>query len=208
MSYDVLVDSYRSRVRELLDKNNDAYLLYAALELRCGVETRMKEFLEPLHHIPKSQRREYAIGKLGKSISTAFQITDQLALFTIVFPETNDEITLRYVPIPKRLQEIASKLGDVLHYIGERNAEDPNWWQRLRSLLEEGYEWFAYVASGDLIGVPLLNTKNRTTHLRMFLWADDPRSQIAGRLTQGAKHIIRVAYEPIPKVPPNSNSDA
>jgi hypothetical protein len=199
--YDVNSDSYRERIRGLLDHGDEASLLYAALELRCAVEGRMKEYLDPLDHIPKAHKKEYSVVKLGKTVDGAFQLVDQVCLFTICFGD-GAELPLRYIPVPKRLQAIAARAGDVLHFSGETNSSNPNWWKSLRTTLEEGYSWFAFVATGDLLGLPLLNRKTRQANVRAFLLKSDPRSALLERLSQGGKHRILVAYEPLPKEPP------
>ena len=206
MSYGVSADSYCSRIRDLLDRNDESSLLYATLELRCAVEARMKEYLDPLDHIPKAHKKEYSVVKLGRTVDNVFPLKEQIALFTICFPNRGEEVTLRYVPVPKRLQDIAARAGDALHYPGDRNTDDPIWWSRLREMVEEGYEWFTYVAAGDLMGMPLLNRRTKQSILRIFMLDDDPRSPVLKRLAAGAQHIIRVGYEPLPKSPPRDST--
>ncbi len=55
---DYLVNSrnYLLRARKRLDEKTPASLFYAAFELRCGVESRMQEYLDAQDHI--SQRRK------------------------------------------------------------------------------------------------------------------------------------------------------
>lgn len=45
-SYSTSPGSYASRVKKLLDAGDSASLLYAALELRCGVEARIRQLLD------------------------------------------------------------------------------------------------------------------------------------------------------------------
>jgi len=166
----------------------------------------MKEYLAPLDHVPRAQKKEYSVVKLGRTVDNVFPLKEQIALFTICFPDGGEEVTLRYVPVPKRLQDIAARGGDSLHYPGERNANDPMWWRRLREMIVEGYEWFSYVAAGDLMGMPLLNRKTKQSNLRIFMLDDDPRSLFLKRLALGAEHKIRVGYEPIPRNPPRASA--
>ena len=202
MPYGTSADSYSSRVKDLLARNNESSLLYATLELRCGVEARMKEYLDPLEHIPKAHKKEYSVVKLGKAVDNAFQAKDQIAIFTICFPDGSEEISLRYIPVPKRLQDIAARAGDALHFPGEAKIEDPLWWHSLRQVIEEGSNWLAWVATGDLIGMPLLNRKTKQTSLRIHIGDEDQRSASLRRLVEGQEHKIKVAYEPVPKAPP------
>lgn len=202
MAYDSSPRSYESRIQKLLQTGDEASLLYAALELRCGVEARMKEYLDPLDHIPKAHKKEYSVVKLGRTVDNAFQKKDQICLFTILFPDDGEKLTLRYIPVPKRLQDIAARAGDALHFPGEANADDPEWWGRLRTTIEEGWRWFSYVAEGELIGIPLINKKTQQLILRAVLPLDDVRRAGMRRLPMGAVHHISVAYEPMPIEPP------
>ena len=111
MAYSVAVSAYLERIEGLLADKTEANLLYAAVELRCGVEARMKEYLEPLEHIPKSQKKEWAIAKLGLSIENAFRTGDKIMIFTVRSPRLDAECTLMYIPVSSRLQEIACRLG-------------------------------------------------------------------------------------------------
>lgn len=206
MSYDVSTESYVSRVEELLRRGDEASLLYAALELRCGVEGRMKEYLDPLEHIPKALKKEYSVVKLGRTVDSAFQMTDQICLFTVALPD-GETVVLKYIPVPKRLQQIAARVGDALHFSGEDSADDPKWWGQLRNIVEEGHDWLSFVATGDLMGLPLINLKTKQTVLRIVFKSEDPRRDRLDRLAQGAEHLIRVAYEPVPQTPPRRRSE-
>jgi hypothetical protein len=103
MAYSLAVSAYLERIEGLLKDKTEANLLYAALELRCGVEARMKEYLDPLDHIPKSQKKEWAIPKLGLSIENAFRTGDKIMLFTVRSRKQNAEYTLMYTPVSSRL---------------------------------------------------------------------------------------------------------
>ena len=98
-----------------MDEGTEEALTYAALELRCEVEARLKEYIETIEHIPKSQRKEWAVAKLGRSIESAYRTGDKMMLFTIRLPEESSEFQLLYTPVTKRLQDIANRLGDFPH---------------------------------------------------------------------------------------------
>lgn len=207
MPYHVSTESYAGRVEALLARGDEPSLLYAALELRCGVEGRMKEYLDPLDHIPRALKKEYSVVKLGKTVDNAFQVKDQICLVTVAFPDGREEVLLRYVPVPKRLQEIAARVGDALHFPGETNTDDSKWWERLRSIVEEGRDWLYFVAAGDLMGLPLINRKTKQTILRIVLGGDDPRRERLSGLAKGAEHLVHFAYEPVPATPPRRGGE-
>ena len=199
MALDTSVNAYIARIRERLAEPKSEFALYAALELRCAVEGRMKQYLEPLSHIPKAHKKEWSVVKLGKSINNAFKIKEQIATFTICLTNPADFIELRYIPISPRLQDIAAKLGDYLHFPNEEKAVDHERSEALRALVHEGLTWLEFAASGELIGVPLINRKTRQTNLQIIFSRDDPRAAKFERLQQGEQHVIKVDYSPLPK---------
>ena len=46
MVYGINAESYLSRARKQLDEGTQNGLFYSAFELRCGVETRLHEYLD------------------------------------------------------------------------------------------------------------------------------------------------------------------
>jgi hypothetical protein len=56
MGYGIHSRSYLKRARQRLDEGYPESLFYAAFELRCGVESRMKEYLDAQDHISESNR--------------------------------------------------------------------------------------------------------------------------------------------------------
>jgi hypothetical protein len=191
MAYSLAVSAYLERIEGLLKEKTEARLLYAALELRCGVEARMKEYLDPLDHIPKSQKKEWAIAKLGLSIENAFRAGDKIMIFTVRFPKQNTECTLMYTPVSSRLQGIACRLGDYLHLPKANIVKDSTWWNNLRELVHEGY--------GELL-LPLLHMPTGQTNVRAVIPEGDPRRNLIAELAvSGEAHVINVQYiEPLP----------
>ena len=200
MAYSLAVSAYLERIDRLLKDGTEGSLLYAALELRCGVEARMKEYLEPLDHIPKSQKKEWSVAKLGRSIETVFRSGDKIMIFTVRSAKLDAECTLMYIPVSSRLQEIASRLGDYLHFPKGNSVDDPSWWTRLRELMREGYGELLLANSGELVGLPLLHKPTGRINVRAVFAQGDPRSDFIAKLAlSGEAHVIAVQYiEPVP----------
>ncbi|OJY13203.1 MAG: hypothetical protein BGO99_09380 [Nitrosospira sp. 56-18] len=195
MTYSLAVSAYLKRIESLLKDNTEASLLYAALELRCGVEARLKEYLEPLEHIPKSQKKEWAIAKLGLSIQNAFQTGDKIMIFTVRSRSQDEECTLIYTPVSSRLQQIACRLGDYLHLPKDNSVENMGWWDSLRELIDEGYGELLLANSGELIGLPLLHKRTGQTKVRAVIAEDDPRRKFLAEIAEsGEVHVISVQY--------------
>jgi hypothetical protein len=199
MAYSVASADYVDRIKVLVDEDTPASLIYAALELRCGVEARLREYIETIDHIPKAQKKEWAVAKLGRSIESAYRTGDKIMIFTIIFPEDGAQLRLTYTPVSKRLQDIAKRLGDYLHAPRPSEIENPAWWQQLRDLLKEAYPLLMLACSGELIGLPLIHRPTNRLNVHVLLSGDDARSVLLPRITQGAEHTLRVEYiEPIP----------
>ncbi|PTR06309.1 hypothetical protein C8R32_11123 [Nitrosospira sp. Nsp5] len=200
MAYSLAVSAYLERIDGLLKDGTDASLLYAALELRCGVEARMKEYLEPLEHIPKSQKKEWAIAKLARSIEKAFRVGDKIMIFTVRSHRLDTECTLMYTPVSSRLQEVTNRLGVYLHFPKDNSVPDPTWWNHLRELICEGYGELLLANSGELIGLPLLHKPTGRINVRAVIPNGDPRENfIAELVASGEAHVINVQYiEPRP----------
>lgn len=199
MAYPTASTDYLDRMKTLLDDGSEASLVYAALELRCGVEARLREYIETIDHIPNAQKKEWAVAKLGRSIETAYRTGDKIMIFTITFPEDGAQLQLMYTPVSRRLQEIAKRLGDYLHVPKGDAAENQAWWRQLRELLVEAYPLLKLATSGELIGLPLIHRPTNRLNARVLLLGNDPRGALVPRLIQGTQHTLRVEYiDPIP----------
>lgn len=199
MTYSIASSDYLERAKVLLDEGTEASLIYAALELRCGVEARLKEYIENIDHIPKNQKKDWAVAKLGRSIETAYRTGDKIMIFTIQFPEDGEQLQLMYTPVTKRLQELANRFGDYLHTPREESVVTTIWWQQLRDLLQEAYPLLMLANGGDLIGLPLIHRPTKRMNVRAVFKDEDPRRKLLTRMTQGATHKITINYiDPVP----------
>ena len=61
MGYGVHSESYLERARKRLDEGTLEGLFYAALELRCGVEARLHQYLEAYKRIALKKKRKWRI---------------------------------------------------------------------------------------------------------------------------------------------------
>lgn len=135
--YRVDAHSYLERARERLSEERLESLFYAALELRCGIESRLQEYLEAQKHIAECRRSGWRIPKLGKNIERAFQLGDKIARVTILDSSTKEEITsLIYTPVTAELQKNGQGLGNLLHALKSPRPSDDPWWKETREVLE------------------------------------------------------------------------
>jgi hypothetical protein len=161
MPYDFSARGYLERARANLQKDDRQYLFYAAFELRCGVESRMQEYLCAWPHIPEKQKADWEIGKLGKAVEKHFILRDQYQEWSVVDQQTGQiRAVLYYTPVTKLLRINAGKLGNYLHspsFDGDRSV----WWADFRLLLAEMANQLETAVTGTLLG-PAMHSSGLT----------------------------------------------
>jgi hypothetical protein len=195
------------RAEALFLTRDDASLIYCALELRLGVESRMRGYLEPLSHITKAHKKEWAVSKLGKNVKEAFKIEDKISCFTIQnHSGSGGTLTLRYIPIARRLQDLTAKVGDYLHHPGFNKLSNQAERQNLRALLDEALDWLHYANSGEFIGAPLMRG-GKTIHSTIYLSSEGERAaEILTLTAEGSVQNVHVTYMDMPSHPPSRNN--
>lgn len=160
----------------------------------------MRTYLVAQDHVSKSEKKEWAVAKLGKSIERAFRSGDKIMVFTVSCERLGTQCAFLYTPVSSRLQEIVRRLGDVLHFPKSEVAERPEWWGALRALVSEGYAELLLANSGELLGLPMLHKATGRLNLQAVLTEDDPRRHFISQLaTSGEQHKLSVQYiDPIP----------
>lgn len=159
-AYDCSARGYLRRARQLAMKGDFDSLFYAAFELRCGIEARMREYLEVADDICEKKKQGWEIPKLAKNLEKAFMAGDKTV--EVTFSASNKECRLFYTPVTARLRSQGERLNDYRHAMkGPRKADDP-WWRVLRTLLEATCEELALATKGTLLGPPLLHPNGKT----------------------------------------------
>ncbi|WP_173931670.1 hypothetical protein [Chelativorans sp. Marseille-P2723] len=104
MSYGMSARAYIKRAESCLQQNDPKYLFYAAFELRCAVEARMREYLEAWDHVSKKQKQGWEIAKLGSATKRAFK-TDRVMRWQMEDERAGETLAgLYYTPVTKRLR--------------------------------------------------------------------------------------------------------
>ena len=83
MVYHISSYDYLERARERLAEGSHQALFYAALELRCGIEQRMREYLKAQKQISKKLQKGWRITHLGKNLNKVFKGRNKVVEFTI-----------------------------------------------------------------------------------------------------------------------------
>jgi hypothetical protein len=74
MEYRTSSRDYLLRAQERLRDGTREALFYAAFELRCGIEARMRQYLEVCDHISKKKKEGWKIADLGRGTEEAFRL--------------------------------------------------------------------------------------------------------------------------------------
>ena len=104
MVYSIKSVDYLIRARSLLDSSDKAALFYAAFELRCGIEARLKEYFDAQAETTKKKRNGWKIDKLAKQVEAVFNLCDRGLRLVVFDAETNALVaTLLYTPVTSQL---------------------------------------------------------------------------------------------------------
>ncbi len=161
MSYGFSAREYLFRARKCLAQEDPSCLFYAAFELRCGVEVRMREYLESWDHVSNKQKKGWQIASLGNATLEAFK-TDRYQRWKLSEPQTQTVVSVHYyTPVTSSLQKNAEKLGNYLHSQTRHIPAGSEWWGSFRSLLEEMEKQLTVATSGTLLGPAMLMEDNQ-----------------------------------------------
>ena len=162
---------YLRRSRELLDSGCSEALFHAAFELRCGIESRMQEYLEVAADFSKKRKQGWRIAELGKNIERAFKLADKIVQLTFHGTE-GKAVKIYHTPVQAQLRKQAQQLGDYLHAMKRyRGSEDP-WWISFKCLLDETCEGLAVATRGTLLGPLLIGPDGKSTKINHELEID------------------------------------
>jgi hypothetical protein len=168
MIYRIGARDYLERARVQLDKGTPEALFYTAFELRCGIEQRMRDYLEAWAHVSEKKKRGWKIPDLGRSIDQTFKIGDKIARFTI---STRDKKKVYgvfyYTPVSEDLKAMAGRLGNYLHAPLDYRDLNDEWWADSWLFLETVHAELKRACSGTLLGAPLLSPGGKQIHMPM-----------------------------------------
>jgi hypothetical protein len=174
-TYGIKSAEYLKRARELLDKGDFASLFYAAFELRCGIEARLKEYLDAQAQTSKQKRKGWRIEHLAKQIESLFELSDKGLKLTILDAENNSPISaLLYTPVTPQLRKLGEQLGFYLHSQSIERKDADLFWTQMRKKLEMAYQELGFATSGLLMAPPLVHPTDPGK--RFFCIAGDQRS--------------------------------
>jgi len=157
---------YLERAKVALNVGNGESFFYAALELRAGIESRLKDYVQESSYIPKAKKKEWKIANLSRTIEDHFQFQKKnlanpkeevFQLLVIEIQSKKVVAEFNYFPVSKRAKDIAMILGDYLHSNYRQGKMDEPWWERFKNVVKEGILELECCLRGNLLGTPLMN---------------------------------------------------
>jgi hypothetical protein len=155
--YDTSSRAYLTRAKLNFDSGNNEWLFYAALELRCGVEARLKEYVVKVDTI-SLRKIPWKIKNLEEILAKSSNIHDKRFVFFFIHPKTKERHNVIYNPVSSNLRKIAKILGDYLHSVEQNRVLKPSFFSEFRQLVKLGIKELALATSGTLIAPPITSS--------------------------------------------------
>lgn len=195
--YGVSAEDYLRRARKRLRAGSVDDLFYAAFELRCGIEARMREYLELRDEVAEKRKKEWRINRLGETIEKALKVTDRIAVIKFKQKDGTPIVELRHVPVSRKLREMAERLGDFLHAQRQGAAPSDKRWAEMRSYLAEGCDGLEQACSGTIMEPPLLNRRTGKMTLTIVCNGKEVTDKMFQRLLRmpGTECLADISYE-------------
>jgi hypothetical protein len=168
MSYGIASRDYLERAVIRLSENSPESLIYAAFELRCGIEARMQEYLHAWDYIGKKQKSGWRITELGRNIERAFRSGNTFVRWAVHNNQKDCLLVCFYhTPVTKKLRGQGEKLGNYLHSMKRYRADDDDWWTQLRTELRDVCRGLRIANMGTLLGPPVMSRATGKMQMNM-----------------------------------------
>lgn len=177
MSYDTTVAGYLRRCKKHRDAGGLQDLLYAALELRMGVEARLAESVQAVDGLTVAQRRQWRVVHLASTLQAVkWSNGDDVLVMLYHLKDPDETFELHYFPVTKRLTETVGRLGDFLHRNERLVSDQATVHRELTTLVKEGYGDLLMASSGELLGLPQVDPKTGSVNVILTFPDGDPRA--------------------------------
>jgi len=209
MGYHISSRDYLKRARSRLADGTQKAIFYAALELRCGIEARLSQYLEVWEHISEKKKKGWRIADLGRNVEDAFKVGNKIVRWA-VYDVHSDQliICLYYTPVTDKLKKAGEKLGNHLHSMKKYRSSTEQFWIRLRNELEDIYSQLAVANKGTLLGPPLMKSGNVPVAFNLELPPGvNPKEDVFEKITNKGKEI-RIQINYLSHLPKNLEEEA
>jgi len=172
MKYKIGTRDFLWRARKKLDENVPESIIYAALELRMGVEARLKKYNEALEEFSKEKKKGWRIKILDKHLENMFRTGKKITEIWIIDNDSGRvKGVLYHTPLSKTLVKNSEKIGDILHANNLYKSQKDEWYSETKKFLEKTYLELHKANRGTLLAPMLWNPD--TGESKMFIEAYD-----------------------------------
>lgn len=191
----VLIHEATLKERIQLDRQSYEGLFYAAFELRCGIEARIKEYIEGHSHIPTKRKKEWRLSNLNKTILKYFGDTDRVTQVVIHLPKPPlEKVVYYYTPVTPELIGIGQKLGDLLHVQAQNHSPEDEFWKTTKDMLENAYKLLEISNKGTLMGPPLGNKKRKSAMMVLRSSSDEETESLKKIMQKGNQFTAEIKH--------------
>ena len=155
MLYSIHARDYLARARLRLDEQSPERLFYAAFELRCGIESRLQQYIEAQRGNATRIQQGWRIAKLAKDLERHFKTGDKVIRLVMRESDGQPFYVLMYTPVTAQLRKMGEKLGNLMHAPVQYHPPDNPWWEKTRGYLEAVWVEINKATRGNLMGAPL-----------------------------------------------------
>jgi hypothetical protein len=161
---------YLSRATQMLKVRDQASMFYAAFELRCGIEARMREYLIARQEASKKVSKGWKMADLHGQIAAKFKLGLQYARWAVHDEGTGELLVcFYYTPVTPQLKKLGQQLGDFLHVMKEYREPGDPWWTKFRDSLEEAAELLSLATSGVMLGPAMCRPGSKQAEMNLRL---------------------------------------
>lgn len=194
-NYPIGAKEHLRRAGELYNAGGVANLLYAALEIRLGAETRQGQYVAAWDHIPKRYRDNYRLTEVGRALEQAFTTGDKVIFITQIW-DAETQLTFRFAPVSRELRRVCEQFGNYLHSPGWRRsypAKASEWQASLKDLVTTGLIHLNIATTSELLGPGLKTQNGDETSIAFKMEVDkDYAERIAPIMQSGRRHTMQL----------------
>ena len=166
--------------------------VFCALELRFGIESRLREYLQHQEHVAEKKKRGWQIAALGRDVEQAFSGCVQevrIDVWSGGFPM----IRCKYTPVTPELRAIGERLGNYLHAPKNEDLREMAQWEDFELMLQQGLSLLRYACSGNLLGVPLVESGANQGRLNLSVLPEQ-NAVMKELFKRKAEFLMKVSY--------------
>ncbi|MBL0889389.1 MAG: hypothetical protein IBJ19_02145 [Gemmatimonadaceae bacterium] len=197
VSYGMTAGHYLARARLRLAEGTHEGLFYAAFELRCGIESRLREYLRALDNVSEKKRNGWKVAQLASDLEAVFGMGDRYVEIGVLDPDTGRLLrAFYYTPVTGALRQAAERLGDYLHAMKRYRLDADPYWAEMQTFLVQVADDLSVATRGTLMGPPMLDERRQ---LKMTI--EVPGSDGAPDISfarPGTKAVLGVRYHDAP----------